>query len=275
MSVAEFTDKVALITGAGAGIGRAIAIEFARRGGLSVVTDRDTSQADAVTAEITKMGARALALGFDVTDLDQVRETIAATVREAGGLDALFNVAGTNLPKDVEHTEDDEWYAIVDVNLTSVYRCSKYAVPEIRKRGGGAIVNISSIAGVMGEANCAAYSASKGGVVVLTKNMAMDLAKDGIRVNAVCPAGALSPRTESYMRQFPGLEKQMLALRPIGRFADPMEIARPAVFLASADASYITGAALVVDGGLTAGFRVPVLDRAAAHMAADEGASNG
>jgi NAD(P)-dependent dehydrogenase (short-subunit alcohol dehydrogenase family) len=274
MTSDQFTDKVALVTGAGAGIGRAIATEFARRGGFAIVTDRDGAQAGEVAAVIAQEGGKALALTLDVMELGQIRDVIATIVREAGGLDILFNVAGTNLPKDVENTEDEEWYAILDVNLTSVYRCCKHAVPEMRKRDGGAIVNIASIAGIMGEGNCAAYSASKGGVVMLTRNMAMDLAKYGIRVNAVCPAGAMTPRIEKYMRDSPGLEQQMLALRPIGRFADPLEIARPSLFLASAEASYVTGASLVVDGGLTAGFRVPVLDKAASRMAPHQGASD-
>jgi meso-butanediol dehydrogenase/(S,S)-butanediol dehydrogenase/diacetyl reductase len=208
------------------------------------------------------MGGSAVAARLDVCDLAGIEAAMAAAVEQLGGIDALFNVAGTNLPRTVEETTDEDWYRILDINLTSVYRCSKHALPELRKRR-GAIVNIASIAGVIGEGRCAAYSAAKGGVVLLTRNMAMDLAADGVRVNVICPAGARTPRTEGYMRQVPGLEREMLALRPIGRFADPVEIARPALFLASSDASYVTGSVLVVDGGLTAGFRVPVLDKMA------------
>jgi NAD(P)-dependent dehydrogenase (short-subunit alcohol dehydrogenase family) len=257
----EFVGKVALVTGAGAGIGRAIAIEWARRGGTVVVSDVDKNAADAVAAEIEKSSPAVSSLELDVRDLAQIKAVIAATVEKAGHLDVLFNVAGTNWPKNVEETEDDDWTRIIDINLNSTYRCSKYAIPEMRKRGGGAIVNIASIAGVMAEGRCAAYTASKAGVVMLTRNMAMDFAKDGIRVNAICPAGARTPRTEGYLKSVPGLEEEMLALRPMRRFCEPEEIARPAVFLASSDASYITGAALVVDGGLTAGFRIPVLER--------------
>ncbi len=256
----EFLGKVALITGAGAGIGRAIARQWAARGGTAVATDVDAEAVEKVRREIEAEGGSALGMTIDVHDLGQIRAGIAQAVESAGRLDALFNVAGTNLAKTVEETEDDEWLRILDVNLTSVYRCSKYALPELKKRR-GAIVNISSIAGLIGEGRCAAYSASKGGVVLLTRNMAMDFAGDGVRVNAICPAGARTPRTEGYMRSVPGLEQEMLKLRPIGRFAEPEEIARPALFLASDDASYITGSILVVDGGLTAGFRVPVLDK--------------
>lgn len=258
----QFADKVALITGAGAGIGRAIALEWARRGGTAVVTDVMRDAAESAAAEITSAGGQATAHQLDVCNLENIKSVIAETVSSGRGLDALFNVAGTNLPKNVEETDDAEWYRILDINLTSVYRCSKYALPALRKRR-GSIVNISSIAGIIGEGRCAAYSASKGGVVLLTRNMAMDFAAEGVRVNVICPAGARTPRTEEYMRRVPGMEREMLQLRPIGRFASPAEIARPALFLASDDASYITGSILVVDGGLTAGFRVPVLEKMA------------
>jgi meso-butanediol dehydrogenase / (S,S)-butanediol dehydrogenase / diacetyl reductase len=256
----QFSGRVAFVTGAGAGIGRAIAKSWAARGGMAFVTDIDGAAAQRVRAEIEDAGGRAVSMRLDVCDLQQIKTSIGAAVDQAGGLDALFNVAGTNLPKNAEETEDEEWHGIIELNLTSVYRCSKYALPHLRSRR-GAIVNIASIAGIIGEGRCAAYSASKGGVVLLTRNMAMDFAAEGVRVNVICPAGARSPRIEAYMRSVPGLEREMMALRPIGRFADPEEIARPALFLASDDASYVTGSVLVVDGGLTAGFRVPVLDR--------------
>lgn len=256
----QFTGKVALITGAGAGIGRAIATEWARRGGTAIVTDLVKDAAAQVASKIEAAGGRASAYELDVSSLDSIKTVVAAAIAKGGGLDALFNVAGTNLPKTVEETDDTEWQRILDVNLTSVYRCSKYALPALRARR-GAIVNIASIAGIIGEGRCAAYSASKGGVVLLTRNMAMDFAAEGVRVNVICPAGAKTPRTEEYMRKVPGMEREMLQLRPIGRFASPEEIARPALFLASDDASYVTGSVLVVDGGLTAGFRVPVLEK--------------
>ncbi|MCZ6637731.1 MAG: glucose 1-dehydrogenase [Alphaproteobacteria bacterium] len=256
----EFLGKIALITGAGAGIGRAIALEWSRRGGIAVVTDIQEGDAERVKSEIEAEGGSAFARKLDVCALDEIKAGIAASVEHGGGIDALFNVAGTNLAKNVEETDDEDWSRILDTNLTSVYRCSKYALPELRKRR-GSIVNIASVAGLIGEGRCAAYSASKGGVVLLTRNMAMDFAADGVRVNAICPAGAMTPRIEGYMRSVPGLEREMLQMRPIGRFAESKEIARPALFLASTDASYITGSILVVDGGLTAGFRVPVLDK--------------
>ncbi|MBF6568658.1 MAG: SDR family oxidoreductase [Candidatus Binataceae bacterium] len=258
---AQFKGKIALITGAGAGIGHAIAIEWGRRGGFAIVTDMVAEQARDTAAEIERAGGRAIHRSLDVKRLDQIRETFAGAIAEAGGLDVLFNVAGTNLMRNVEEMEDEEWYSIIDTNLTSVYRCSKIAVPEIRKRGGGAIVNTASIAGILAENRCAAYSASKGGVILLTRNMAMDFAPYGIRVNAICPGSTRTPRTESYLRKAPGQERAIADLAPMKRFAEPEEIARPAIFLASDEASYITGASLVVDGGLTAGFKLPLFDQ--------------
>lgn len=251
--------RVAFVTGAGAGIGRAIALEWSRRGGITIATDVVENDARDVVSEIHAAGGMASAFQLDVRNLEQIRSVL---LEGAGsdGLDVLFNVAGTNLPKTVEETSDDEWHAIVDINLTSVYRCSKYALPHLRLSSGGAIVNVASIAGVIGESHCAAYTASKGGVVQLTRNMAMDLADAGIRVNAICPGSTRTPRLEKIWRES-GLERGEPPC-PMRRYAEPIEIARPAVFLASTDASYITGAALVVDGGLTAGFRIRVFDSA-------------
>lgn len=258
---ADFEHKSALVTGAGSGIGRAIAVEFARRGGLPLVTDRDEALAREVAAEIRAFGGRADALRLDVRKGDEIRAAVEATVAFAGGLDVLFNVAGTNIPKTIENMDEDEWYAILDTNLTSIYRSCKCAIPHMRQRGGGAIVNIASIAGVMAENRCGAYSASKGGVVLMTRNMGMDFARDNIRVNAVAPGSTRTPRTEAYWQESPTGKSEAAELCPMKRSAEPEEIARPALFLASEDASYITGTVLVVDGGLTAGFRIPTFDR--------------
>jgi NAD(P)-dependent dehydrogenase (short-subunit alcohol dehydrogenase family) len=256
----EFKDKVALVTGAGAGIGRAIALRWTRHGGTAIVSDVAGDRAQGVAAEVSAFGGRALASTDDVTDPAAAARLVAKAVGQFGGLDVLFNVAGVNLHQNVEEMSDAEWYRIVDTNLTSVVRFSRSAIPEMRKRGGGAIVNVASIAGVMGENRCAAYTASKGGVVLLTRNMAMDFARHNIRVNALCPGSTLTPRIQTYLDRFPGREREMAELCPMKRFADPDEIAQPAIFLASSGASYMTGTALVVDGGMTAGFRIPHFD---------------
>jgi meso-butanediol dehydrogenase / (S,S)-butanediol dehydrogenase / diacetyl reductase len=261
MTPAPLQDKVAFVTGAAAGIGRAIAQEWAMRGGTVFITDVDEAGARGVAQEIDGRGGRAMHRKMDVCHAGEIKSAIGDAIGAFGRIDALFNVAGVNLAKNVEECDDDEWDRIVDTNLTSVYRCAKFTIPEMKKRGGGSIVNIASIAGVLAENRCAAYSASKAGVILLTKNMALDFAKDGIRVNVVCPAGALTPRTSGYFDKAPELKREIAALRPMNRFAEPEEIARPAIFLASPDASYITGATLMVDGGLTAGFRSPIFDR--------------
>jgi len=257
----DFLDKVALITGAGSGIGRAIALDFARRGGVAMVTDRDEALARNVVAEIESFGGKAWAQQLDVGQVVAIKDAVEMTVAKADGLDILFNVAGVNIPKNVEMMDEEEWHSVLDVNLTSIYRASKYSIPHMRRRGGGAIVNIASIAGVMAENRCGAYSASKGGAVLLTRNMAMDFARDGIRVNAICPGSTRTPRTEGYWKKSPTGKSEMAEMCPMKRSAEPEEVAKPALFLASADASYITGAALVVDGGMTAGFIIPTFER--------------
>jgi NAD(P)-dependent dehydrogenase (short-subunit alcohol dehydrogenase family) len=254
----EFAGKVALVTGAGAGIGRSIAIEWAAHGGTVLVTDIDEASANAVAAEI---GGAAHGMKVDVKNLDAIREAVTTAVRIGGGLDALFNVAGINIPRNVEEMEEDDWYAVLDTNLTSIYRTCKFAIPEMRKRGGGAIVNVASVAGILAENRCGAYSASKGGVMLLTRNLAMDFAKDNIRVNAVCPGSTRTPRLEKYWQKSPTGKSEIAVLAPMRRSAEPEEIAKPAIFLASSDASYITGASLVVDGGLSAGLNVPTFER--------------
>jgi meso-butanediol dehydrogenase / (S,S)-butanediol dehydrogenase / diacetyl reductase len=261
MTQNEFAGKVALVTGAGAGIGRSIALEWAARGGTAIVTDIDAALAKQTAADVAAAGGKAHALRLDVKSLDEIREAVAASVRLGGGLDALFNVAGINIPRNVEEMDETEWYSVMDTNLTSIYRTCKFAIPEMRKRGGGAIVNVASVAGILAENRCGAYSASKGGVMLLTRNLAMDFAKDNIRVNAVCPGSTRTPRLEKYWQKSPTGKSEIAVLAPMRRSGEPEEIAKPAIFLASSDASYITGASLVVDGGLSAGINVPTFER--------------
>lgn len=249
----DLKGRIAAITAAGAGIGEAIALEWARRGGRSVLGDVDGESAERVAGTIRESGGEAIAVRADVCDGAELEAMVAAGLRAFGGYDALFNVAGVNLAKNVEEMEESEWYRILDVNLTSIYRVSRLVLPEIRRRGGGAVVNVGSTAGILAENRCPAYSAAKGGVVLLTRNMAMDYARHSIRVNAVCPGGTMTPRIRGYLDRNPQHAGMMESLCAMRRFARPEEIARPAVFLASDDASFVTGAALVVDGGLTAG----------------------
>jgi NAD(P)-dependent dehydrogenase (short-subunit alcohol dehydrogenase family) len=252
--------KVAIVTAAGAGIGAAIAAEWAGTGGVAVVADLSGEAAETTAALIEDAGGTALPLAADVTDAAAAPALAAAALAAFGRIDVLFNVAGANLPRRVDEMDDTDWYWVMDINLTSVYRCSKAVIPAMRQSGGGAIVNIASTAGVLAENRCGAYSASKGGVLLLTRNMAMDYARDGIRVNALCPGSTMTPRISGVLEQAPHLAEPTFAMSPMGRFAEPEEIARPAVFLASDAASYITGATLVVDGGLTAGTRFELFE---------------
>jgi NAD(P)-dependent dehydrogenase (short-subunit alcohol dehydrogenase family) len=262
MTIDEFSGQVALITAAAAGIGQAIAGEWTRRGGVAVVTDTDEQGAAATVRALTVQGRTAFAIGMNVASRADIERGTAWAIEKAGGIDVLFNVAGINIPKNIEEMQDDEWGRVFEVNVTSVYRASRLVIPQMRRRGGGAIVNVSSVAGVLAEGRCGAYSASKGAVIQLTRNMALDFAKDNIRVNAICPGSTRTPRTENYWKKSSTGKSELAEVCPMRRSAEPEEIARPAVFLASRDASYITGSTLVVDGGLTAGFRVPSLEKA-------------
>ena len=257
-----FAGRTAIITAAGAGIGRAIATEWSRRGGAAVVADLQRTAAHTVAQSIRDDGGKAIGLPMDVTHPKSMLSVVNAALVTFGRIDALFNVAGASLPKRVDEMDDEDWYRMIDINLTSVYRCSKPVIPHLRRAGGGSIVNISSTAGVLAENRCSAYSAAKGGVLLLTKNMAMDYAVDGIRVNAVCPGSTMTPRIQDYLDRVPGHDSLLDGLCPMKRYAQPEEIAKPAVFLASEDASYITGATLVVDGGLTAGKHFAIFEDA-------------
>ncbi|NKS55457.1 glucose 1-dehydrogenase [Rhodococcus hoagii] len=257
-----FAGRVAIVTAAGAGIGRAIALEWSAQGGSVIAADLHLDAANATVDAVREAGGGAVAVALDVTDPDGMPDAVAAATREYGRIDALFNVAGASLPRRVDEMDDADWYRMIDINLTSVYRCSKYVIPELRKIGGGSIVNIASTAGLLAENRCSAYSAAKGGVLLLTKNMAMDYAGDGIRVNAVCPGSTMTPRIRDYLNRVPGHDELMDGLCPMKRYAEPEEIARPAVFLASDGASYITGATLAVDGGMTAGKHFAIFEDA-------------
>ncbi|MCG2633517.1 MAG: SDR family oxidoreductase [Gammaproteobacteria bacterium] len=261
MTDGDLAGQIGLITGGGAGIGRAIALEWAARGGKAVVADLSVEAATAVVSEIESAGGEALSVVVDVTDPAAIKAMLHTTLERFRRVDALFNVAGNNSFKNVEEAEDEEWQFIFDTNLRSIYRICKLVIPEMRRQGGGAIVNVASTAGILAENRCAAYTASKAGVIGLGKNMAMDFARDGIRVNTLCPGGTMTPRAERYLGQNPEALAQLEGQTAMKRLAQPEEIARPAVFLASPAASYITGAAIVVDGGMTAGKHIDLFDQ--------------
>jgi NAD(P)-dependent dehydrogenase (short-subunit alcohol dehydrogenase family) len=248
--------KVAIVTGGAAGIGHAICLLFAREGAAVGVLDRDGDGAERCAAAIAAEHGRALALAADVTSSADAQRSVAEVEAEFGGLDVLVNNAGIIGFGTVETTEEADWHRILDVNLTAIYLMSKAAVPALRRRGGGSVVNVSSAAGLVAWYDQAAYDAAKGGAVNLTRSMALDFAEDGIRVNCLVPAhvetpmsrGALTQRGEEGLR----VRRRLLDAIPLGRFSQPEEIAYGALFLAGDESSYATGSTLVLDGGYLA-----------------------
>ncbi|MDQ7092861.1 SDR family oxidoreductase [Desulfosporosinus sp. PR] len=248
----RFGDKVALITGAGSGIGRATALAFANEGAKVTVADLQIEKCQEVVSQIKSMGGEATAVKCDVTIAKEVEEMISNTIKVYGSLHFAVNNAGVEGAHagTIDHTEEI-WDRVIDINLKGVWLCMKYELPEMQKQKSGAIVNVSSAAGLIGSAGTAAYTASKHGVVGLTKASALEFAKQHIRINAVCPGFIRTPMLETIINSHPGVEEQLIAREPIGRLADPDEVAQAILGLCSNASSFITGVSLQVDGGLT------------------------
>ena len=248
--------KRALITGGASGIGRAAALLFAQQGAAVSLADRDITNGQAVAREIEQTGGQALFVACDVTRSDDCARAVTQTVETFGGLDVLFNNAGTIMRRSVVDLDEADWDWVMDVNVKSVYLMSRFAVPVMREGGGGSIINMSSGWGLVGGPDAAVYCASKGAVVLLTKAMAIDFGPDNIRVNCLCPGDTDTSMLREEARQLGEPEADfmaMSAIRPLGRVGTPEEVAQVASFLASDASSYMTGAALVVDGGGLAG----------------------
>jgi NAD(P)-dependent dehydrogenase (short-subunit alcohol dehydrogenase family) len=248
----RFAGRSILVTGSGSGIGRAAASLFAAEGGRVVVVDQDESEAQATANSIRQNGGEALAIGADVSREADCRGMVERALAAHGRLDVAFNNAGIGASGfAVADEEEVAWSRLIDVNLKGIFLAMKYEIPAMVGAGGGAIVNTASVAGLVGERGIGAYSASKHGVVGLTRTAALDYIGQGVRINAVCP-GATRTRMLANWFQDPKVEAFILSRHPIGRIAEPEEIARAVLFLASDDASFIVGQALAVDGGLTA-----------------------
>ena len=241
--------KVAVITGAGQGLGRATARIFAREGARVLVTDVKPSTAAQVTADIEAAGGEALALQADVSNPADVERMVQRAQDHFGGLDILVNNAGVMGYGTVTSAGDKDWDCIIGINLYGVFLCSRQAIPLMQASGGGSIVCISSISGLLGQPNQAIYNASKHGVIGLVRCMALDFAPDGIRVNAVCPGMMDTPMLGHVS---PEMKAKYAAANMLNRPGDPAEVARLVLFLASDEASYITGAVMTADGGETA-----------------------
>ena len=250
-------DRAALITGGTSGIGEATCLLFGEEGASVAVVGRNAERGEAVAERTRQQGGNAIFVRADVRKAEDCRAAVERTVDAFGRLDILFNNAGTYCANDVIDCSEEEWDDQVDTSLKGTFLMSKFALPHMIREGSGSIVNCSSGWGLVGGARAAAYCAAKGGMVVMTKAMAIDHGPQGIRVNAVCPGDTETPMEHEDARA-QGLSwdeyvDRMTGSRPIERMATPEEIARAVLFLASDESSYITGAALPVDGGGVAG----------------------
>jgi NAD(P)-dependent dehydrogenase (short-subunit alcohol dehydrogenase family) len=249
----NLTDKVALVTGAGSGIGRAVAVGLAAAGAKVIVADFNEDAGAQTCAELKKSGAEAAWRLTDVSKTDEVQELVAFTTRTFGRLDCAVNNAGIQgeLASTAECSEQN-WDRIVDTNLKGVFLCMKYELQEMLRRSSGAIVNIASNFGLVGSPQMPAYSASKHGVGGLTKTAAIEVAARGIRVNAVCPGPTLTPLAEAVIKDTPGIIDAINSRLPIGRMASPEEIAQAVAWLCSDEAVFVVGGIFPVDGGYVA-----------------------
>ncbi len=251
----KLRDKVALITGAGSGIGRATAILFAKEGAKVSVVDLDNERGVDTVQLIKDQGGNAIFIRADVSQIEDARRMVEITVNTWNRLDILFNNAGISVVGTVETLTEEEWDRVMGVNLKSVFLGSKFAIPHMRRQGGGCIINMASANGIRPYTNRDAYSASKGAIISLTKGMALGFVKDNIRVNCLCPgtvetailngvASKLYPDMETARQAF-------IARQPMGRMGKPEEIAHAALYIASDEAAFMTGSALVIDGGMS------------------------
>ncbi len=243
-------DKVAIITGGGTGIGRGIALMFAHERAKVVVCGRRIEPLDEVVSLIKQNGGQALSVAADVSSFAQVSEMAKKTVETFGGVDILVNNAGVYIPHDALSASEEEWDKVMSIDLKGVWICSKACIPEMLKQGGGKIINIASIAGLIGFEQSAAYCAAKGAVVNLTREMALDYANRGINVNAIAPGVIETDMTKAFLTD-EASKKSFLEKTPVGRVGQPEDIAYAAVYLASMESDFVTGQTIVVDGGWT------------------------
>ena len=248
--------KVAVITGAASGIGRASAKTFVAEGARVVLADVDDGPGRELAESLDSSYVHA-----DVTDPEQVSALYRAASATCGGIDVLFNNAGISPPEDgsILETDLEAWRRVQDVNLTSVFLCCKLGIPHLLERGGGSVINTASFVAVLGAATSQiSYTASKGGVLAMSRELGVELARRNVRVNALCPGPVNTPLLRELFAKDPERAARRLVHVPMGRFAEPEEIAAAAAFLASDDASFITASTFLVDGGIHAAYVTPL-----------------
>jgi NAD(P)-dependent dehydrogenase (short-subunit alcohol dehydrogenase family) len=252
--VGRVDGKACVVTGAGSGIGRASAIRLAEEGGSVLAVDIALESATETVDEITRAGGQAVAQRADVSDSAQVDAMVGACVARFGSIDVLVNNAGVNLPGVLHEVSNEVIDRTLGVNVRGpIYGC-RAVIPHMLRQGGGSIINMSSVNGIVSEPFLAVYSASKGAIVMLTKGVALDYAKQGIRCNAICPGWVDTPINHAHAAMLGGLQKvydEIDGFQPIGRPGEPREIANVVLFLASDEASFMTGSVVVADGGMT------------------------
>jgi NAD(P)-dependent dehydrogenase (short-subunit alcohol dehydrogenase family) len=254
--VGRLDGKVAVITGAASGIGREAALLFSEEGASVCVADMSAEQGEQTASECRE----AFFQPVDVSDGASVRAMYAATAERYGGIDVLYNNAGISPGDDASilETEEDAWQRVQDVNLKGVFLCCKHGIPHLLERGGGSVINVASFVAILGAATSQiSYSASKGGVLSMTRELGVQFARQGVRVNALCPGPVETPLLMGIFGDDPAAYERRRVHLPMGRLAKPREIAQGALFLASDDSSYVNAATFLVDGGLTAAYVTP------------------
>lgn len=252
----DFKDKTAVITGGGSGIGQATAVAAAALNANTVIADIDIEKAEETAALIRENGGNAITVQVDVTSSSDCENLARQTMEEFGSLHYLCNSAGIQTYGTAESTDEETWDKTINVNLKGIFLATKFCIPEIRKSGGGSVVHITSVQGFQTQKNVTAYAASKGGVISMTKTMALDYARENIRINCICPGSINTPMLRYGAAQHGELDrilKEWGENHPIGRVGTAEEVADTVIFLFSDRSSFILGQSIIVDGGLTSG----------------------